>query len=176
LGPSLKQVSKGQLHVNGTQIAIRGNVNNEAARQQVASNMATALNPTYSIDNALVIAASAQSRIDDTLSNRIIEFETGSAMLTLRGKTILDEMLTVIKELGAPHLQIIGHTDGSGNRLANIDLSLTRANTVRDYLIQRGVAAATLNAVGSGPDHPVASNDTAEGRAKNRRIEFRLVN
>lgn len=177
LGPGLKQVSSGQLRINGTQIAIRGNVGNEAARQQVASDMATALNPTYSIDNALVVVAqNAQHRLDDTLSNRTIEFETGSAMLTPKGQAILDEMLVVIKELGMPRLQIIGHTDSSGNRLANVGLSLARSGSVRDYLIERGVPAETLGAVGSGPDFPVASNDTAEGRAKNRRIEFRLVN
>ena len=177
LGPGLKQVSNGQLRVNGTQIALRGNVRNEAARQQVASGMATALNPTYSIDNALVVASSgAQSRLDDTLSNRTVEFETGSATLTPKGKAILDEMLVVIKELGNPRLRLIGHTDSTGNRLANVSLSLARSASVRDYLIKHGVPAETLNAVGSGPDFPIADNDTAEGRAKNRRIEFRLVN
>jgi OOP family OmpA-OmpF porin len=177
LGPGLKEVSNGQLRVNGTQIAIRGNVGNEAVRQQVASDMATALNPTYSIDNALVVVAKApQTKIDDTLSNRTIEFELSSTILTPKGKAILDEILVVIKELGMPRLQIIGHTDSSGNRLTNVNLSLARAGSVRDYLIKRGVPAETLSAVGSGPDHPIASNDTAEGRARNRRIEFRLVN
>ena len=176
-GSNLKQVRKGQLSVNGTQIAIRGNVPNEALRQQVVSDMATALNPTYSIDNALVVdTGDAQSVLDDTLSNRVIEFESGSATLTPRGVAILDEMVGAIKKIGAPRLQVVGHTDSSGSRLANIGLSLARAGTVRNYLIERGIPAAALSAVGSGPDHPVASNDTAEGRAKNRRIEFRLVN
>lgn len=177
LGPSLKQVRQGQLEVNGTQVAIRGQVSNEALRQQVASDMATVLNPTYSIDNALAVAAGgAQRKLDDTLSNRTIEFESGSATLTPRGRVILDEMLVVIKELGAPRLQLIGHTDSSGDRLANIGLSLARAGSVRSYLIDHGVPAESLAAVGSGPDHPVAANDTADGRARNRRIEFRLVN
>lgn len=177
LGPNLKQVHKGQVHINGTQVAIRGNVANEALRQQVVSDMATALNPTYSIDNALVVAAgAAQSVLDDTLSNRVIEFESGSATLTARGRAILDEMLVAIKQIGTPRLQVVGHTDSSGNRLANIGLSLARAGSVRNYLVDRGVPAETLTAVGSGPDHPIGANDTAEGRAKNRRIEFRLVN
>jgi len=176
LTPGLKQVHKGQLHINGTQVAIRGNVENEAVRQQVASDMATALNPTYSIDNALAVAVAPQRRIDDTLSNRTIEFELGSAALTPRGQALLDEILVVIKDLGSPRLQIIGHTDNSGNRMSNVGLSLARAGSVRDYLIKHGVPADTLSALGSGPDHPIASNNTAEGRAKNRRIQFRLVN
>lgn len=177
LGPNLKQVRKGQLHVNGTQVAIRGNVANEALRQQVVSEMATALNPTYSIDNALVVeAGEAQSVLDETLSNRVVEFEIGSATLTPRGVAILDEMVHAIKKIGTPRLQVVGHTDSSGSRLANIGLSLARAGTVRNYLIERGIPANSLSAVGSGPDHPVATNDHAEGRAKNRRIEFRLAN
>lgn len=177
LGPNLKQVHKGQLHVNGTQVAIRGNVANEVLRQQVVSDMATALNPTYSIDNALIVdAGEAQSVLDDTLSNRVIEFESGSATLTPRGVAILDEMVGAIKKIGTPRLQVVGHTDSSGSRLANIGLSLARAGTVRNYLVERGIPAGSLLAVGSGPDHPVATNDSAEGRAKNRRIEFRLIN
>lgn len=176
LGPNLKQVRGGQLHVNGTQIAIRGNVANEAQRQQVVSEMATALNPTYSIDNALTVdAGQGQSVLDDTLSNRVIEFESGSATLTPRGRAILDEMVVAIRKIGTPRLQVIGHTDSSGNRLANVGLSLARAGVVRNYLIEQGIPAETLSALGSGPDHPVATNETAAGRARNRRIEFRLV-
>jgi len=176
LNPNLKQVRKGQMQVNGTQIALKGNVANEAMRQQVVSDMATALNPTYTVDNGLVVAGgSAQTVLDKTLSNRVVEFESGSATLTPVGQKILDEMAAAIKQIGTPKVQVIGHTDSSGNRLANIGLSLARANTVRAYLIDKGIPAESLSAVGSGPDHPVNSNDTAEGRAKNRRIEFRLA-
>lgn len=176
LTPNLKQVHKGQLQVSGTQISIKGNVSNEALRQQVVSNMATALNPTYSIDNGLVAAGGeAQNILDKTLSNRVVEFESGSATLTLAGRAILDEMGAAIKQLGNPKVQLIGHTDSQGNRQANVALSLARASTVRNYLIEKGIPAEALAASGSGPDQPVASNDTLEGRAKNRRIEFRLA-
>lgn len=176
LAPNLKQVHKGQLQVSGTQIAIKGQVANEALRQQVVSNMATSLNPTYSIDNGLVAAGGeAQSLLDKTLSNRVVEFESGSATLTASGRAILDEMAAAIKQIGAPKVQLIGHTDSQGNHQANVALSLARASTVRNYLIDKGIPAESLSAAGSGPDQPVASNDTAEGRAKNRRIEFRLA-
>lgn len=176
LTPNLKQVHKGQLQISGTQIAIKGNVSNEALRQQVVSNMATALNPTYSIDNGLVAAGGeAQNILDKTLSNRVVEFESGSATLTLAGRAILDEMGAAIKQLGNPKVQLIGHTDSQGNRQANVALSLARAGTVRNYLVEKGIPAEALAASGSGPDQPVASNDTLEGRAKNRRIEFRLA-
>lgn len=176
IGPNLKQVHKGQMQVNGTQIAIKGNVANEALRQQVVSNLATSLNPTYTIDNGLVAAAGdAQNVLDKTLSNRVVEFEVGSATLTPAGRVILDEMYAAIKQIGTPKVQVIGHTDSSGSRQANISLSLSRANSVRNYLVEKGLPADNLTAVGSGPDQPVSSNDSSEGRAKNRRIEFRLA-
>lgn len=176
LTPNLKQVHKGQLQVSGTQIAIKGQVANEALRQQVVSNMATSLNPTYSIDNGLVAAGGeAQSLLDKTLSNRVVEFESGSATLTASGRAIIDEMAAAIKQIGAPKVQLIGHTDSQGNHQANVALSLARASTVRNYLIDKGIPVESLSAFGAGPDQPVASNDTAEGRAKNRRIEFRLA-
>ena len=176
LTPNLKQVHKGQLQVSGTQIAIKGNVSNEALRQQVVSTIATSLNPTYSIDNGLFVAGGeAQNVLDKTLSNRVVEFESGAATLTPTGRTILDEMGAAIKQIGTPKVQLIGHTDSQGNRQANVALSLARAGTVRNYLIEKGIPAESLSAAGSGPDQPVASNDTVEGRAKNRRIEFRLA-
>jgi OmpA-OmpF porin, OOP family len=176
LNSNLKEIKRGQLQVSGTQISLKGNVSNEAQRQKIVSEMATALNPTYSIDNALAVAGGGQSLLDKTLSNRVVEFESGSAKLTADGTAILDEMASAIKQLNNPKLQVIGHTDSSGDRLSNIGLSLARANSVRAYLGSKGIPVDHLNAVGSGPDSPITSNDTAEGRAKNRRIEFKLAN
>ena len=174
LSERLKQVHGGRLQVSGTRIALKGNVANEALRQQVVSEMATVLNPTYTIDNGLVVAGGGQGVLDKTLSNRVVEFETASAKLTPAGSRILDEMAEAIKRIGTPRLQLIGHTDSAGKREANLELSLARANSVRAYLIDKGIPPASLTTSGAGPDRPLGSNDTADGRARNRRIEFRL--
>ncbi|MEJ8795484.1 OmpA family protein [Trinickia caryophylli] len=174
IGPQLKQISKGQLKIDGTQIDVKGEVGNEAQRQQIASDMANALNPTYTIKNGLRVSASEQGVLDNALANRTIEFETGSATLTPQGRAILDQMAAVLAKMTGKSVEIIGHTDNSGSRAANIALSQARADAVKGYLVVKGVAPQSMATMGVGPDQPIASNDTDDGRARNRRIEFRV--
>ncbi|MGV4641334.1 OmpA family protein, partial [Burkholderia pseudomallei] len=173
IGPQLKQISKGQLKIDGTQIDVKGEVHNEAQRQQLASDMANALNPTYTIKNGLRVSASEQGLLDQTLANRTIEFETGSATLTPQGRAILDQMAGALAKMSSRTVEIIGHTDNSGNRTSNIALSQARADAVKGYLVTKGIASQQLTTTGVGPDQPIAPNDSADGRARNRRIEFR---
>jgi len=173
IGPELKQISKGQLKIDGTSIEVKGEVRNEAQRQQLASDMANALNPAYTIRNALRVSASEQGLLDQTLANRTIEFETGSATLTPQGRAILDQMSAVLTKMTTKQVEIIGHTDASGNRSTNVALSQARADAVKGYLVTKGISPQQLSTLGVGPDQPIASNDTADGRARNRRIEFR---
>ena len=173
IGPQLKQISKGQLKIDGTQVDVKGEVHNEAQRQQLASDMADALNPTYTIKNGLRVSASEQGLLDQTLANRTIEFETGSATLTPQGRAILDQMASVLVKMTTKTVEIIGHTDNAGNRQSNIALSQARADAVKGYLVAKGITPTQLTTTGVGPDQPIAPNDTNDGRARNRRIEFR---
>jgi OOP family OmpA-OmpF porin len=173
--PDLKQVSKGQLKIDGTTVSVRGEVANEAQRQRIASDFATRLNPTYTVTNGLRVSAADQGVLDRTLANRIVEFESGQAVLTPAGRAILDEMGAAMLKLKGQKVEIIGHTDNVGLRTSNQNLSQARAEAVRNYLAGKGIPAETLVASGSGPDRPIASNDTVEGRARNRRIEFRMA-
>jgi OOP family OmpA-OmpF porin len=174
VSPQLKLVSHGQLAINGNNIELKGEVANESQRQQLAADMATSLNPTYAVRNALRVAAQEQTAVDATLANRIIEFEAGSSVLRPAGRGILDEIATTLLKLGNKKVEVIGHTDAQGARDTNVVLSLARADAVRSYLASKGVAPSLISTSGSGPDRPVAANDTPEGRARNRRIEFRI--
>lgn len=174
VSPELKQVSRGQLSISGNNIELKGEVANESQRQQVAANLATHLNPTYAVRNALRVAAQEQSVIDATLANRIIEFEPGSSVLRPAGRSVLDEMAAALLKMSHTKVEVIGHTDALGTRDSNVMLSLARADAVRSHLATRGVPPSIITTSGSGPDRPVATNDTAEGRARNRRIEFRV--
>jgi OOP family OmpA-OmpF porin len=173
--PELKRVSRGQLRVNGNVVDVTGEVDNEATRQQVVSVISTHLNPTYTVRNGLRVSAAGQEAVDAVLANRIIEFEPGNATLTGNGIQTLDQLLPVLKQLGKTKFEVIGHTDAQGSRQRNIALSAARADAVKTYLASKGVTPELVQTSGVGPDRPVASNDTAEGRARNRRIELRVV-
>jgi OOP family OmpA-OmpF porin len=115
ISPNLKQVSRGELAVSGNTIDLKGEVGNEALRQQVVSEMSTQLNPTYTVRNGLRVNSGEQAVLDNALANRVVEFESGSATLTPKGRAVLDEMVAALKTLPAGRkVQVIGHTDGEG--------------------------------------------------------------
>jgi OmpA-OmpF porin, OOP family len=176
LSPELKQISRGQISVQGNVVEVKGEVQNEAVRQQVVSQMLTQINnATYTVRNGLRVTAAGQERLDAALANRVIEFEAGSAELTDTGQATLDQLIPVLRELQGRRFEIIGHTDGQGARSTNVALSRARAESVRVYLARKGLPESLFSTSGVGPDRPVAGNETPEGRARNRRIEFRAV-
>lgn len=176
LQPELKLVSRGQLDIRGNVLEVRGEVAGEAQRTQVLDGLRRQLgNPTYTVRNGLRISAAGQDQLDAALANRIVEFEPGSATLTPTGQAVLDDLLGAIRRMPDRRFEIIGHTDGQGARLSNLALSAARADAVKTYLAAKGANAALLETSGAGPDRPVASNETLEGRARNRRIEVRVI-
>ncbi|MGQ0506559.1 MAG: OmpA family protein [Myxococcaceae bacterium] len=105
-----------------------------------------------------------------------INFEINSAKINPNSYKLLDDVFSVLSdnsEIGP--VLVEGHTDNTGGRAYNLDLSKRRAKSVVDYLVKKGVAVKRLKSDGFGFDRPVAPNDTPLGRAKNRRTEFRLV-
>lgn len=109
------------------------------------------------------------------LKFRNIQFKTGTAELTAESKEILDKGYTVISENPKLKIDVVGHTDSDGSAQLNLDLSNRRAKAVADYLIAKGVNASQLKAYGMGQTKPIATNDTPEGKALNRRVEFVVV-
>jgi OmpA-OmpF porin, OOP family len=175
IGPDLKLISKGQLKVDGNNVTVQGEVANEAQRQQIASNIAASLNPTYLVKNGLRVNAAEQNLLDAALAKRIIEFESGQAVIRPSGLQILDEMAAALMKVKGKKVEVIGHTDNTGLRESNLSLSLARAEAVRTYLAGKAIDPAMISVSGQGPDRPVADNATADGRARNRRIEFRVA-
>jgi OOP family OmpA-OmpF porin len=175
IGPNLKLVTRGQLQVDGNTVSLRGDVASDAQKQQIAGELALNLDASYTVNNGLRVAASEQGVLDAALANRIIEFESGKAALTDSGKAILDQMSVALLHLKDKKVEVIGHTDNAGSRAGNLSLSQARAEAVKAYVVERGVKADMVAVSGEGPDRPVADNRTPEGRARNRRIEFKVV-
>ncbi|ANI90800.1 hypothetical protein A9P82_14340 [Arachidicoccus ginsenosidimutans] len=102
-----------------------------------------------------------------------IHFATGSAEIMTESYGVLKEIANVLKENSSVNIQIIGHTDNVGNAAANQQLSEQRAASVKTYLnAQFGIDNARMTTSGKGDTQPVADNNTTEGRAQNRRVEF----
>lgn len=175
IGPNLKLVTRGQLQIDGTSVSLRGDVASEAQKQQIASELALSLDPGYTVNNGLRVAVSEQGMLDAALADRIIEFESGKAALTDSGKNILDQMSVALLRLKDKKVEVIGHTDNAGSRAGNLSLSQARAEAVKAYVAGRGVNPEMVSVSGEGPDRPVADNRTPEGRARNRRIEFKVA-
>ncbi len=121
-----------------------------------------------------VVVGKTGCKLEANIKLDHVQFKTGTAKLDMHSRSILDKVAAVLKQ--NPHLsfEVAGHTDNTGNYKANVKLSQQRAEAVRLYLIDQGVAANRLTARGYGPDKPIASNATRQGRSMNRRVELNL--
>ena len=105
-----------------------------------------------------------------------ISFKAGSAELVPSSLSTLDKTISALKKNSKAKVEIEGHTSSEGGEEYNQKLSEDRANSVRAYMIKKGIAQDRVTAVGYGYSRPKASNDTEAGRMQNRRIEVRITN
>ncbi|MDR3418522.1 MAG: OmpA family protein [Nevskia sp.] len=113
--------------------------------------------------------------IEQTVVLQNVNFETNSAVLTGQATKVLDGVAAALKGQPNMHVEIGGHTDNVGAPKYNLVLSQQRAESVRQYLIGRGVEPQRMTTQGYGETQPMVSNNTEEGRALNRRVEFKIV-
>lgn len=171
----IANIRQGRIDIHGTTISLHGKVSSLKQKQAIQNRIHTRLTDLYQLENQLVVTQGEQQLIDETLGNRIVEFESGSANLTPMGLGILDDMAGVLQRVDDKPVTITGHTDNVGNSASNLTLSNQRAEAVKQYLIGRNIDAARLSTAGKGDLDPIASNDNEEGRTRNRRIEFTLA-
>ena len=107
---------------------------------------------------------------------RAVDFECNLSQLTAPAQQTLNEVASALLTQPELHVEIQGHTDSIGSVNYNLNLSQRRAEAVKDYLVSKGVSPSNLTAKGYGKAKPIVSNDTAEGRAQNRRVAFELTN
>ena len=152
--------------------------NDNAAIKQdindVKSDINDMRNDLKDIKDALVKLEQKEVVQKVTATAENIEFKTGSAILTEESKLLLDEVANLLNSIAWIKLDIAGHTDNVGNADKNKQLSQDRADSVRDYLVGKGLDVNKMSSVGYGPEKPIASNNTEAGRQRNRRVEFAI--
>ena len=104
-----------------------------------------------------------------------VQFESNSSELTAGSSESLDKVVNAMNEYDQLRIEIQAHTDNMGEAAYNLSLSEKRANSVRDYLIAKGVAANRMVVKGFGETQPIADNSTRDGRATNRRVELKII-
>ena len=119
------------------------------------------------------VTQEVQKKLNDFA--KTILFDLGKATIKPESADVLDNIVKVLNEFKKAKFSVEGYTDSTGNKAKNIKLSEARANSVKDYLVAKGIAADRLSAKGFGPEKPVADNKTKAGREQNRRVEINLV-
>ena len=102
-------------------------------------------------------------------------FETGKAEIKAESYAKLDEVVTFMNKFASVNFEVRGHTDSQGDDAMNQTLSENRAKSVAKYISDKGIDASRLTSAGFGETNPVDSNETEEGRQRNRRVEFKLM-
>jgi outer membrane protein OmpA-like peptidoglycan-associated protein len=180
----LKQLAamhSGTLSISAEGVKLSGIANNAAQAETLRAGLqgSSAGLLTVPVDLSLQIAP----RLDDDrcaeelnaqVKRQRIHFEFAKAAIDSRSYYVLDRVATIALRCDA-RLQVAGYTDSKGDARYNRRLSAERAAAVQVYLVDKGVDAAKLSAKGYGAEDPVADNSTKEGRAMNRRIEFKII-
>lgn len=129
------------------------------------------------IDNALPGAEVVRvgEGIKLVLGENAVRFDFNKSTLTAQAKANLDKLVKVFTEYPDTNIVIYGYTDNKGAADYNLKLSQERANSVKSYLVKKGLAASRFTTTGMGMADPIESNDTDAGRSKNRRVEFAIT-
>lgn len=170
-----------EISIDGEQVTIRGDLidMNKSSDIQKAVRAAGAGIYTLSYDvaqaNLSDDSRQCQSQLTQIMSNESILFSSSSAIISQDSQLLLDSLANTLNACPDTKVNIAGHTDSQGNEALNQNLSEQRAKAVQTALQQRGVAATALSTTGAGESKPIATNETREGRALNRRISLTVT-
>jgi OmpA-OmpF porin, OOP family len=177
---ALARLSTGTLVVTDREVKLSGDALYDAAAGQIRGGLGKDFPQGWQFKadisvkpaTAPVDTSVCQQLFSDLLAKGSIRFESGRAVIDPDSTGLLDRLIETAMRCPAANIEIAGHTDGDGEDAFNQALSEKRAQAVADYLVKAGLPADRFTAVGYGSTQPIASNDTDEGKAQNRRIEF----
>jgi OOP family OmpA-OmpF porin len=177
---ALSRLSTGSLVVSDREVKLSGDALYEAAAGQIRAGLAKDLPQGWQA-KAEISVKPAAAPVDSTVCQQLfvqylgkarIRFEPSRAAIEPDSAGLLDRLIETALRCASTKIEIVGHTDGDGEGGFNQDLSEKRAQAVADYLVKAGLPAERFTVVGYGSTQPIATNDTDEGKAQNRRIEF----
>jgi len=177
---ALSRLSTGTLIVSDREVKLSGDALYDAAAGQIRAGLTKDLprgwqgRPEISVKPAAapVDPTVCQQLFSDLLGKRRFRFEPGRAVIDPDSTGLLDRVTETAMSCPAANIEIAGHTDADGNDSFNQQLSEKRAQAVANYLVQAGLPAERFTSTGYGSMQPLGGNDTEEGKAQNRRIEF----
>ncbi len=177
---ALSRLSTGTLVVSDREVKLSGDALYDTAPGQLRGNLVKdfpqgwQLKADISVKPAAapVDATVCQQLFSEVLAKGTIRFESGRSNLDLDSAGLLDHLIEIALRCPTTNIEVAGHTDTDGDRATNQALSEKRAQAVVDYLVKAGLPAGRFAAIGYGSTQPVAANDTDDGKARNRRIEF----
>jgi OOP family OmpA-OmpF porin len=177
----LAQLDEGCIEVVDRKVMVTGDVRTVAARDRLVADLDSAAGTNFSVTYSLSVpqlsagGLACQQALDVLLApGEQVLFDFDSAEIHQEGKELLDEAERIWQTCPEISLIVAGHTDSRGDAEYNRALSERRARAVVDYLIAKGLDPARLTAIGYGESQPQATNETEEGQALNRRMEFRV--
>ena len=175
----MARLQRGEAALTGTELSVKGMAASEDVASDVRAAIPRGLPPGYTGRDAIEVmsadqqaASVCQDMMRDATARGVLEFDRAKADLTPESTQTLKELADIAKECPAFKIEIEGHTDAEGTDERNQRLSDRRAKAVADYLARDGVSSSRMTTVGYGATRPIADNNTADGRARNRRIEF----
>jgi OOP family OmpA-OmpF porin len=177
---ALARLSTGTLVVSDREVKLSGDALYEGAGAEIRAGLGKDFpqsfqyKPEISVKpaSAPVDPTVCQQLFTDLLSKGRIRFEPARTTLDPDSIALLDRLIEIALRCPTANIEVAGHTDGDGEDGFNQELSQKRAQVVVDYLVKAGLPASRFTAVGYGSTQPIAGNDTDEGKAQNRRIEF----
>jgi OOP family OmpA-OmpF porin len=177
---ALSRLSTGTLVVSDREVKLSGDALYDAAAAQIRAGLGKDFPQGWQFKADISVKPAAapvdatvcQQLLSELLAKGRIRFESGRATIEPDSAGLLDRLVETALRCPTVNIEIAGHTDGDGEDGFNQALSEKRAQAVADYLAKAGLPAGRFTAVGYGSTQPVASNDTDEGKAQNRRIDF----
>ena len=177
---ALSRLSTGTLVVTDREVKLSGDAFYDAAAIQIRNGLGKDFPQGWRFKADISVKPAAapvdatvcQQLFSDLLGKGTIRFESGRSVIDADSAGLLDRLIETALRCPSANIEIGGHTDGDGEDAYNQALSEKRAQSVVDYLVKAGLPADRFTAVGYGSTQPIASNETDEGKAQNRRIEF----